>query len=195
MSVIWAVQSLGIDPATGRELFLKKDGTTTYSYTTDDYIIAGDSNPKVHGSFGFNSEYKGFGLSLLMSYQMGGDYYNQTLVDRVENVNVAYNVDRRVFSDTWNTPGDVALYKHISATPTTTYASTRFVQRNNMLDMTTLSAYYDFKYCSWLRRAKLERLRVTGYMNDVFHLSTIHAERGLSYPYAHTFALSVTATF
>ena len=195
MSAIWAVQSLGIDPATGREMFLKKDGTTTYTYTTDDYIIAGDSNPKVHGTLGFNGEYKGIGLSLLFSYQMGGDYYNQTLVDRVENVNIANNVDRRVFSDTWNNVGDVALYKHISSTPTTTYASTRFVQRNNMLDMTSLSAYYDFKYCSWLKRAGLERLRVTAYMNDVFHLSTIKAERGLSYPYARTFSLSLTATF
>ena len=195
MSAIWAVRSLGIDPATGREMFLKKDGTTTYDYTTDDYVIAGDANPKVHGTLGFNGEYKGIGLSLLFSYQMGGDYYNQTLVDRVENVNIANNVDRRVFSDTWNAVGDRALYKHISSTPTTTYASTRFIQRNNMLDLTSVSAYYDFKYCSWLQRAKLERLRLTFYMNDVFHLSTVKAERGLGYPYARSFSFSLTATF
>ncbi len=195
MTAIWAVTSLGIDPATGREMFQKKDGTTTYDYTTDDYIIAGDSNPKVHGTFGFNGEYKGIGLSLLFNYQLGGDYYNQTLVDRVENVNIANNVDCRVFSDTWNTVGDVARYKHISSTPTTTYASTRFVQRNNMLDLTSLSAYYDFKYCAWLQRFKMERLRLTFYMNDVFHLCTVKAERGLSYPYARTFSFSLTATF
>ena len=195
MTAIWAVRSLGIDPATGREMFLKKDGTTTYDYTTDDYIIAGDSNPKVHGTLGFNGEYRGIGLSLLFSYQLGGDYYNQTLVDRVENVNIANNVDRRVFSDTWNAAGDVAHYKHISSTPTTTYASTRFVQRNNMLDLTSISAYYDFKYWSWLQRAKLERLRLTFYMNDLFHLSTVKAERGLNYPYARSFSFSLTATF
>ena len=195
MTAIWAVRSLGIDPATGREMFLKKDGTTTYTYTTDDYIIAGDSNPKVHGTLGFNGEYRGIGLNLLFSYQMGGDYYNQTLVDRVENVNIANNVDRRVFSDTWNAAGDVALYKHISSTPTTTYASTRFVQRNNMLDLTSISAYYDFKYMAWLQRAKLERLRLTFYMNDVFHLCTVKAERGLNYPYARSFSFSLTATF
>lgn len=35
MTAIWAVRSLGIDPTTGRELFLKKDGvTTTYNYDT-----------------------------------------------------------------------------------------------------------------------------------------------------------------
>jgi len=196
MSVIWAVRSLGIDPATGRELFLKKDGvTTTYDYTTDDYVVSGDTNPKVHGTFGFNGEFKGAGVSLLFSYQLGGDYYNQTLVDRVENVNIAYNVDRRVFSDTWSSPGDVAKYKHISATPTTTYASTRFVQRNNMLDLTSLSLYYDFKYRHWLQQSFLERLRLTLYVNDVFHLSSVKAERGLGYPYAHSYSFSVTATF
>lgn len=195
MTAIWAVKSLGIDPATGREVFQKKDGTKTYDYTTDDYIIAGDTNPKVHGTFGFNGEYQGIGLNMLFSYQLGGDYYNQTLVDRVENVNIAYNVDRRVFSDTWNHVGDVALYKHISSTPTTTYASTRFVQRDNMLDLTSVSAYYDFKNQAWLQRSFLEKLRLTFYINDVFHASTIRAERGLNYPYARSFSFSLTATF
>ena len=196
MSAIWAVRSLGIDPATGKEMFLKKDGvTTTYDYTTDDYIIAGDSNPILHGTFGLNGEWKGLGLSLLFSYQWGGDYYNQTLVDRVENANVAYNVDSRIFSDTWQSAGDIAKYKHISSTPTTTYASTRFVQRDNTLDFTSFSAYYDFKHCDWLEKAHMERLRLTFYLNDVFHLSTIKTERGLNYPYARTFSFSLTSTF
>ena len=196
MTAIWAVRSLGIDPATGKEMFLKKDGvTTTYVYTTDDYIIAGDSNPILHGTFGLNGEWKGLGLSLLFSYQWGGDYYNQTLVDRVENANVAYNVDSRIFSDTWQSAGDIAKYKHISSTPTTTYASTRFVQRDNTLDFTSLSAYYDFKHCDWLEKAHMERLRLTFYLNDVFHLSTIKTERGLNYPYARTFSFSLTSTF
>jgi hypothetical protein len=196
MTAIWAVRSLGIDPATGKEMFLKKDGvTTTYDYTTDDYIIAGDSNPLLHGTFGLNGEWKGLGLSLLFSYQWGGDYYNQTLVDRVENANVAYNVDSRIFSDTWQSAGDIAKYKHISSNPTTTYASTRFVQRDNTLDFTSFSAYYDFKHCDWLKKAHMERLRLTFYLNDVFHLSTIKTERGLNYPYARTFSFSLTSTF
>ena len=196
MTAIWAVRSLGIDPATGKEMFLKKDGvTTTYNYTTDDYIIAGDSNPIAHGTFGFNGEWKGVGMNLLFSYQWGGDYYNQTLVDRVENANIAHNVDKRIFTETWQKPGDIALYKHISSNPTTTYASTRFVQRDNTLDFTSFSAYYDFKHCEWLKKSKIERLRLTFYLNDIFHLSTIQTERGLNYPYARTFSFSLTSTF
>jgi TonB-linked SusC/RagA family outer membrane protein len=196
MTAIWAVKSLGIDPANGRELFLKKDGvTTTYDYSTDDYIIAGDTNPKYHGTFGFNGEIKGFGLSSVFAYQLGGDYYNQTLVDRVENVNIAYNVDRRVLNDTWQTAGDLASYKHISATPTTTYATTRFIQRNNQLSLANVSLYYDFKHQRWLRESKLERLRLSFYMSDVFHVSSIKAERALTYPYARTFSFSASVTF
>ena len=196
MSAIWAVRSLGIDPANGRELFLKKDGvTTTYDYTTDDYVICGDTNPKYHGSFGVNGEVKGVGFNAIFSYQLGGDYYNQTLVDRVENVNVANNVDRRVLTDTWNNVGDRALYKHISYTPSTTYATSRFVQRNNQLSLASVNLYYDFKYNEWLRKSRIERLRLAFYMNDVFHVSTVKAERAYSYPYARSFSFSASITF
>ncbi|MBD5333221.1 MAG: SusC/RagA family TonB-linked outer membrane protein [Bacteroides sp.] len=196
MTAIWAVRSLGIDPANGRELFLKKDGvTTTYDYSTDDYVICGDSNPKYHGTFGFNGEIKGIGLNAIFSYQLGGDYYNQTLVDRVENVNIANNVDRRVLTDTWNSPGDRALYKHITSTPSTTYATSRFIQRNNQLQLSSVNLYYDFKNQPWLRSSRIERLRLAFYMNDVFHISSVKAERAFSYPYARSYSFSASITF
>ena len=196
MTAIWAVQSLGIDPATGEELFLKKDGkTTTYDWSSDDYIVAGDSNPKYHGNFGLSGEYKGIGLTCSFSYKLGGDYYNQTLVDRVENVDIANNVDRRVLSDTWQQAGDVAKFKRITSSPTTTYPTTRFVEKNNELQFASFSCYYDFKYQSWLQKIKLERLKLSFYMNDLFRVSTVKTERGLDYPYARSFSFQLSATF
>lgn len=196
MSAIWAVRSLGIDPATGREIFLKKDGvTTTYNYDAADKIVAGESNPKYHGNFGFSGEYKGIGMSCSFSYRFGGDYYNQTLVNRVENVDIAENVDRRVLNDTWNNIGDVATYKKITSTPTTTWPTTRFIERNNELQLASLSCYYDFKNHSWLKKARIERLKLSFYMSDMFRISTVKTERGLDYPYARTFSFSLSATF
>ncbi len=196
MSAIWAVRSLGIDPVTGRELFLKKDGvSTTYTYDTNDKVVVGDSNPKYHGNFGFSGEYQGIGMTCSFSYRFGGDYYNQTLVDRVENVNVAYNVDRRVLNDTWQNPGDVAIYKHISSSPSTTYPTSRFVEKNNEIQLASFSCYYDFKYMSWLKRIKMERLKLSFNMSDVFRISTVKTERGLNYPYARSFSFSLAATF
>lgn len=68
---------------------------------------------RYHGNFGFSGEYKGIGLSCSFRYLLGGDYYNQTLVNRVENVNIANNVDRRVLHDTWQNIGDVAAISKI----------------------------------------------------------------------------------
>ncbi len=196
MTAIWAVRSLGIDPATGQELFLKKDGvTTTYIYDADDKVVCGDANPKYRGNFGLSGEYKGVGLSCSFSYRFGGDYYNQTLVNRVENVNIAHNVDRRVLHDTWQKTGDVAKFKNITWRPTTTYPTSRFVEKNNELQFASFSCYYDFKYMDWLKRSKIERLKLSFYMNDIFRVSTVKTERGIDYPYARNFSFSLSATF
>lgn len=196
MTAIWAVRSLGIDPATGREVFLKKDGvTTTYDYDTDDKVVVGDSNPKFHGNFGFSGEYKGVGATCSFSYRFGGDYYNQTLVNRVENVDIAYNVDRRVLNDTWQQAGDVAKFKKISYSPSTTYPTSRFVEKNNEVQLASFSCYYDFKYQSWLQKIKVERLKASFYMSDIFRISTVKTERGTDYPYARSFSFSLSVTF
>ena len=42
-------------------------------------------------------------------YEAGGQIYNSTLRDKVEDVNVyTSNVDKRVFSERWQEPGDKA---------------------------------------------------------------------------------------
>jgi hypothetical protein len=50
LSGIWAVRSLGIDPATGQEKFLKANGTETFTWDAADKILAGDLSPKWSGS-------------------------------------------------------------------------------------------------------------------------------------------------
>ena len=99
MTAIWAVKSLGIDPQTGQEIFVKKDGTITYEYDTADQVVCGDTQPKVNGNVGFNGEINGIGFSATCGFRLGGQIYNSTLVDKVENAALEYNVDRRVFTD------------------------------------------------------------------------------------------------
>jgi hypothetical protein len=68
---------------------VKKDGTVTYEWSAEDQVQCGDSQPEFTGNFGFNSEIKGFGLSATFSYRLGGQLYNQTLVDKVENASIS----------------------------------------------------------------------------------------------------------
>jgi len=196
MNTIWAVPSAGIDPQTGREIYIKKDGTLTYTYDSSDMIAAGDATPKYRGNFGFNVEYKGIGLTATATYLAGGQMYNSTLVDRVENADLEYNVDRRVLTGRWVRPGDVTKYKgyNTSGNIEATRATTRFVQDRNELTLSSLSAYYEFPKSIYSRLA-MQRLRFTVYMNDVFTLSSIKVERGTSYPFARTLSFALTATF
>lgn len=200
MTAIWGVRSLGIDPMTGKEMFLDKDGNVTYTWDSDDQVVIGDTNPKLRGTFGLSAGWGGWTLSAVASYQLGGDLYNSTLVDRVENVSGFGNLDKRV-SETWTEPGDHSLYKAIdmAASPTelidTTRPTSRFVQRNNELYLSSINVGYDFYRHAFLKSLGLEHLKLSFIASDVLRMSSIRIERGTSYPYARTFSLSVNATF
>lgn len=193
LTAIWAVRSAGIDPITGREVFFKKDGTTTYEWSSDDQVVCGDATPKFQGNFGFNLRWKGFDLNASFTYKLGGQIYNSTLVDKVENVDVINNnVDRRVLTDRWNTPGVAARFKGIADTSTTKPTS-RFVEDYNELSFAAITLGYDFSNLPFIKRSPLEYLKLSFTMNDVCWLSTVKKEFGLSYPRARVFSFTLSA--
>src|SRR5699024_9283568 len=121
-SDLWAVRSLGIDPATGREVFLNKNGEQTFVHSFDDEVIVGNSEPYLEGVFGTSFFYKGFTASINLRYRIGGQEFMQTLFDKVENISqrgVALNQDKRALYDRWKKPGDEAKFKAISRTEQT----------------------------------------------------------------------------
>ena len=129
--------------------------------------------------------------------------YNYTLVDRVENIDVNYNVDRRVLLGRWQKPGDITQFKRLTGTfenedgdwvNEVTRATTRFVQDRKELSFSSLSVYYEFPR-KLIQPLKMERLRLQCYMNDIAQWSSIKIERGLSYPFARNMSFSLTATF
>ena len=71
-SDLWAVRSAGIDPASGREIFIKKDGTQTFEHDYADEVVVGNSDPKVEGVIGTSFYYKGFSASVNLRYRLGG---------------------------------------------------------------------------------------------------------------------------
>lgn len=193
VSSIWAVRSLGIDPASGEEMFLTKDGKITSEWKAQDQVVCGDATPKCTGTFGLNMDYRGVFLNMSFYYQFGGQIYNQTLVDRVENADVSLNVDKRIYDAVWNKPDDRVAFRFNSYG--TTRPTSRFVQDLNELRLSTLNVGYDFRHCAFLKSIGLERLKASFYMNDVFRASTVKIERGLEYPFAHTYSFSLQATF
>ena len=194
MSAIWAVPSRGIDPATGKDVFVKKNGRTTFEWNSDELAVCGDTEAKLYGNFGFNFSYWGFIVNVGMMYELGGQIYNQTLVDKVENADLTMNVDRRIFSDRWTKPGDISRFKDI-ADNTTTQATERFVEDNDIWILSTVNVSYDFDRFALIKKAGFDRLRLSFDMADVARASSVTIERGTSYPFARSFSFSLQAMF
>ena len=195
LHAIWAVPSLGINQLDGKEIYLDKDGNMTNVWSASDMVNCGSSDPLFNGNFGFNGEIKGIGVSMVFTTYGGGYKYNTTLVEKVEGANLDNNVDRRIFEGRWYLGGPNSPYNNsYSNDAVTTRPTTRFVQRNNVLNISSVSAYYEFPY-SLVSKMHLNRLRLTLYANDLYTFSSIRIERGTSYPYARTFSFSLTTTF
>lgn len=58
MNTIFAVPSLGIDPAIGLEMYRKQDGSSTYIWRDTDRVPCGVSVPLYRGTVGITGEYK-----------------------------------------------------------------------------------------------------------------------------------------
>ena len=196
LTSIWAVKSLGIDPTTGKEIFLNRDGTVTDKWDATQEVVCGNTQPDFNGAFGVNISYKQWSLFASFLYERGGQQYNQTLVDRVENAKIAQgNVDLRVLTDRWQKPGDVAQFKNIKDASLTTLPTSRFVQDNSFLRLNALTLTYDFNR-EWLKRnLGLRMLRLEASTSDLINWNSVRQERGLSYPKSYKFNFSVKAQF
>lgn len=198
MDAIWGVRSLGIDPVSGQELFLDRNGNPTWVWSLADQVVIGNKNPKFRGNFGINAGYQGFILSVTCSYKFGGDLYNSTLIDKIENVTGYNNLDRRIL-DSWRNVGDIAPYRVLTlsagSTPVYTRPTSRVVQRENEIYISSINIGYDLQNKEWLRRYKLSNLRLAFYMNDFARISSVTIERGTSYPFARNYSFMLRASF
>jgi len=194
---LWAVRSLGIDQATGKEVFLKKDGQSTFILDKNDEVKVGNSRPIATGVISTNFVYKNFSAGVYMRYSFGGDVFNTALYDKVENITsetIFDNQDARAFTDRWKNPGDVALFKGIGLTNSTPISS-RFIQRNDYISGESIRFGYKVTDRLFLEKCGLSALGVNLFANDFFRVSTIKAERGIEYPFSRIYSFSFNFSF
>ena len=195
-SALWAVRSAGIDPATGKEIFITKSGNYTFSHSYDDEVEVGDTRPDVEGVFGNVFYYKGFSASIYMRYSLGGDTFLSTLYDKVENISssaLAKNQDRRALYDRWQKPGDIAKFKGISRTESTPMSS-RFVSVNNYLTIESIRVSYELPY-TLMKKMGIQGMTFSAYMNDIARWATVKEERGTSYPFSRSVSMALSLNF
>lgn len=224
MNAIWAMKSNGIDPSNGMEVFVKKDGTTTYEYLPEEQQIVGNSLPDYIGNLGMNFQHNGFGVNVGFYYRYGGQVYNYTLAEKVEAYDLRYNVDKRVLKGQWQKPGDVKPYRPnpayyldndnavipdfidigngtMIANNTNAYyiaptsPTERFMFDDNYVSLSNVSISYDFWRHNFIKKLGLSRLKFVLGGNNLYEWSSVDIERGTDYPFARTFTFAITATF
>jgi TonB-linked SusC/RagA family outer membrane protein len=123
LSSLYIVRTAGVDPATGRRIFLNKQGTPVYfdfygsprfTYAdgspapditqSNDAVNYKQTNPKGFGGLNNNFRYKKFDLSVLLTYQFGGSLYYGTRAGLLDQR--FWNNDVEVL-DRWTTPGQI----------------------------------------------------------------------------------------
>lgn len=195
-TALWTVRSEGIDPATGQEIFIRKDGSRSFSYDYDEEVIVGDTRPKLEGVLGNTLYWKGFSCNISFRYSVGAKAFNQTLYDKVENISAEeldYNQDKRALYDRWKNSGDRAKFKGISLTDQSKISS-RFVQKNNFITLESVRLAYEFEQ-RWMQKIHFSGMTVSAYMNDICRFSSIKDERGIDYPFARSVSFAISVNF
>ena len=174
-------------------MFIKLDGTRTFTYSADDKVVVGDTDPRFYGNVYTNVFYKGFSLYIMGSFKCGGYLYNVTRASRVEGTTGRTNVDRRAFDSRWKEVGDIALYRKITE-HSVPQQTDRFVEKENVLTITSVNLGYEFpqRIC---QKMMLRNLRLGVNLSDILRFSNVKVERGLDYPYGNGFEFTLSTTF
>ncbi|WP_140938906.1 SusC/RagA family TonB-linked outer membrane protein [Sphingobacterium lumbrici] len=194
-NTIWAVKSAGINPADGREVFINRFGERTLVWNGNDVVSTGVNEPQIEGNVSTLLRYKKLTLNASFGYRIGADVYNSTLASKVEvgREAIRWNVDSRVYYERWKNVGDQAMFKGLDDfTPTN--KTSRFVQKENLFKCQNITVQYNIKP-KFLTNLGMDYCVVAASTSDVFYISTIKQERGISYPFARQFSLNFNLVF
>lgn len=142
-NTFYLVRYAGVDPATGKELFLDRNGNVTDVYSGDDAVaLEGKAaQPKVFGTVGTNINAFGIDLSASFFYSMGGYSLNFMLRDNLsDGANLADNQDVQALNY-WKQPGDTGVLPEPKPNNNTN-TSTRYLQKTDYVRLRNVSIGY-----------------------------------------------------
>lgn len=204
-SAIWGFESVGIDPATGRELFNVDGGIYDAAYVrqnfnSSDWKVIGDSQPDFYGGIRNNFRYKDFNLNIIMSYTYGGDQ----LIGRevLDNYNsfINRNLGVNAFFDAWRAPGDIASLPALTNSVSVSNSS-RYVYDASNIQLKSVSLSYNLPVNNWKLPLRTCAVNING--SNLFYWFADRSPAGRNgiaelrnvYPEMRTFSIGINTTF
>ena len=183
----YMIEWAGVDPENGDPLWYmdEKDANknptgrrvTTNDYSSADYYYVNKSSlPKVYGGFNTSLSWKGFDLSAIFAYSIGGYIYNRDITMILHNGSLEGRDWSTEILRRW-TPDN--RYTDVPALSTTSNnwnsASTRFLQNNSYMRLKNLTLSYNLPK-QWISKLSLSSVQVYVQGDNLF---TIHRNQGL----------------
>ena len=193
-TMIYAVRSAGIDPATGDEIYITNDGEYTFDYNPEDKVAIADSKPDFRGSLSSYFKWKRLSFSINTRYSIGGHIYNHTRASKVERIDVQKNADERAFTARWQQPGDLTHYIRITGGGGIYNQTDRYIEKENFIDISSINLTYEIAP-KVLENIGFKRLNISAGMSNIWRFSTVKQERGTGYPFARGFNFTISPTF
>ena len=126
-----------------------------------------------------NADWKGFNLNVSFLYQLGGQVYNQTLVDRVEDADLSRNVDERVLKADGRNRVIIPFLRTLL--PETGRRLLHGLYKMKCIAIQVVVSILSFPQ-KWIKKMYMERMKLTFQMEDLFRISTVKRERGWIIP-------------
>ena len=181
------IEWAGVDPENGDPLWYKDEvdanknptgkRVTTNDYGSADYYYVNKSSlPTVYGGFNTSLSWKGFDLSAIFAYSIGGYIYNRDVTMILHNGSLEGRDWSTEILRRW-TPDN--RYTDVPALSTTSNnwnsASTRFLQNNSYMRLKNLTLSYNLPK-QWISKLSLSSVQVYVQGDNLF---TIHRNQGL----------------
>ncbi|RYY41120.1 MAG: SusC/RagA family TonB-linked outer membrane protein [Chitinophagaceae bacterium] len=155
----------GVNPATGRPMFLDTFGHITYAPQNRDRRYIGDQEPDYWGGVTASIGFKGFSIDALIGYEYGRLASDGQLNFMLETSSRTINGWQYSYDNRWQKPGDITSFPRIFEGGTepggvnSASASSRLWRKADYIRLRDLRVSYDFS-SAVLRRLHLTTAKV-----------------------------------
>lgn len=165
----YLVRYYGVDPNDGLPIWYDKSGKLTKTFSLDNRMPVGSVVPDFIGGINHSLSYKGFDLTSLWTFTIGGNIYDGS-AKRQDGIITDWTI-RRDLLDRWRNPGDVTKFPRLTMNTGTynglssewQYNSTMFLYDASYLRLREVSLGYRFDPKLLTRlHVKSARVFVTG---------------------------------
>ncbi len=179
----YLVEWAGVNPQNGNAQWYRYEADGTKVITEDyastketDKVKSGNSLPDVSGGFQSDLSYKGFELSALFTYSIGGKIYNGDK-QSLQHLGAEGRTWSTDMLDRWTPENTVTDVPRLTTDPKSSWLSQsdRFLVDRSFLKLKTVTLSYNLPQ-NWLQKVKLERVSV--YL-QAENLLTFTKEQGL----------------